>query len=70
MLAGTDSRGRHCCIACGGREGGCSNHHCDPKKIARIEAARQAAGEREGWNRSYGSRLAAGFGLLAMAGDR
>lgn len=50
-----------------------SDHHCDPKKLARLEAGRKAADTRreEGTQtRNYSTRLTAGFGLLAMAGDR
>lgn len=60
------------CVGCGEY---CDlfDHHCDPKKIARTEAAYKAAETRrqEGTQtRNYSTRLSAGFGLLAMAGDR
>lgn len=73
MFAGDTGSGNPCCVVCGGREGGSWGHKCDPKKIARFEAAAKAADTRREngtQNRNYSTRLSAGFGLLAMAGDR
>lgn len=66
------ARGKDECAGCG-VECDLSNHHCDPKRINRYEAAAKAADTRREngtQNRSYTTRLSAGFGLLAMAGDR
>lgn len=60
------------CAGCEWR-GDLSNHHCDPRKIARLEAASKAAETRREngtQSRLYSTRLSTGFGLLAMAGDR
>lgn len=60
------------CVGCG-KYCDLSCHHCDEKKINRVEAALKAAETRreEGTTfRTYSGRLTYGFSLLAMAGDR
>jgi len=53
------------CVACGSREGG-NDHRCDPGYEARRHAAENADRDESRDYRTYGSRLADGFGRLGF----
>lgn len=57
----------HCCICGEGYPEGAS-HKCDPKKLARRDAAMKANPEPFD-RRSEGDRIRQGFDLMSMSGD-
>ena len=56
------------CVACGERYFG-YDHHCDPKKIARLEARRAADRDDQLRQPTESTNLNYGFQLLHASGD-
>ena len=56
------------CIVCKVTYTG-NNHHCDPKREAKIEAGRKSHGDYREYRPSYSARLNAGFNLLRRSDD-